>query len=769
VDGSLRAIHERTDFADGSKRFRWLHPDGLTSKNGEIRPHALPLYGSEALGDAPGEAIPIIVEGEKKRDALAGLGLVVVGTVTGASVTPSIEVLRVLARFKFVLLWADNDETGRRHMLRIGELLRSFGVEVRYIVWREAPPKGDAADFVARGGTREEVRALLDAATSTLPDGAPTVASPLAEWEPPVPLYAHLDLPAFPVGALPSWVREYVERLAESTQTPLDLGGSLALAVLAGSVAGRAQVEVKGGYWQHVCLYVVVLPPGEGKSPVFCALTRPLWERERRMAAEAAPAIARAEAAVRLARDREAHARRQAAKGKGTDEEVAAAAQAAAALRLPPTPRLLASDVTSEALVHILAEQGGRLIIASAEGTLIEVLAGRYSEGVPRLEAICQAHDGESIRVDRVGRPAEYVPHPTLTLALAVQPDLLRTIAARREMLGRGVVARMLFSIPRSLVGSRRWDARGMRPELAQAWAQSVEALLSTTFPPPPEGRPPMHTIPLSISARERLSALYAETENRMAPDGDLAHMADWGGKYVGRVARIACVLALADTPGTVPSVVEVAHVERAVQLGRYYVAHAQAAYGMMGCDPATERALYVLSWLRRERQATVTRRDIMRGCRGIRRSSDLDPALDLLVTHGYVREEGDATERRGPGRPRAQRYAAHPVLRDGTDSDSEEGGDAPAGCDVSRTSQGQNGQKGPHHEEGADALGAEADSVRSVLSVPGSGCPLPHGDADYPRGWTVGDPSSCVSCGKEATSRDPAGVTRHPWCVEAR
>ena len=47
-------------------------------------------------------------------------------------------------------------------------------------------------------------------------------------------------------------------------------------------------------------------------------------------------------------------------------------------------PRLVADDITPEAAASLLAEQGGRLAIISAEGGIFDIIAGRYSNGDTR-------------------------------------------------------------------------------------------------------------------------------------------------------------------------------------------------------------------------------------------------------------------------------------------------------------------------------------------------------------------------------------------------
>ena len=159
ADGQLVAIHVRIDTPTG-KRLWWELPNGRRGLNG-LRLEDLPLYGIERLGDATDVTV---VEGEKAAEALIRLGLPAVGTVTGASATPSMRALRPLASRR-VYLWPDNDEPGRAHMRRIAEALAELGCERIFVVnWSDAPEGGDAADFVAHGGTVEDVRKLLASA-----------------------------------------------------------------------------------------------------------------------------------------------------------------------------------------------------------------------------------------------------------------------------------------------------------------------------------------------------------------------------------------------------------------------------------------------------------------------------------------------------------------------------------------------------------------------------------------------------------------------------
>jgi hypothetical protein len=163
--GSVMAIHRRTDYSDGSKSLPWLHPDGtLSSVDHPIAPAALPLYRSETL-NGPVTYV-FITEGEKAADALARLGVVALGTVTGAKHTPSDESLALLAG-RDVVLWPDNDDAGRRHMELIASALDGVAASVTTLDVPGLPDKGDAADW--KGSYDDLLGLVIDAVARPQP------------------------------------------------------------------------------------------------------------------------------------------------------------------------------------------------------------------------------------------------------------------------------------------------------------------------------------------------------------------------------------------------------------------------------------------------------------------------------------------------------------------------------------------------------------------------------------------------------------------------
>jgi hypothetical protein len=163
--GRTIAVHGREDLP-GDKKL-WWEANGKNGLNG-TPVTSLPLYRLPDLLAANPATPVILTEGEKAADALVGLGLLAVATVTGAAAIPCDATLEVLNGHK-VWVWPDNDDPGRKHMAGIAPRLKA---DVSWVVWPDAPAGGDAADYVAQGGTVEGIQAMLkepDLPTQTSP------------------------------------------------------------------------------------------------------------------------------------------------------------------------------------------------------------------------------------------------------------------------------------------------------------------------------------------------------------------------------------------------------------------------------------------------------------------------------------------------------------------------------------------------------------------------------------------------------------------------
>lgn len=497
------------------------------------------------------------------------------------------------------------------------------------------------------------------------------------QWDLPAAFY-EFDLPNFPVESLPDWQRAFVEGLARETQTPVDLPAMLVLPVTAGAVAGKVRVQVRPGWVEPLNLYTVTaMPPANRKSAVFKATCEPLEEVERALVEEKRDDIAQAASKYRVLEERLRRLERQAAKiedpiDRATKhDEAVSLAQELAKLKVPVVPRLIAADATPEALASLLVEHGGRMCLFSPEGDLFDMLAGRYTNGAPNFDVILKGHCGDALRVDRRGR-SEHVANPALTIGLTVQPDVIRGLVDKPGFRGRGLLGRFLYSMPKSTVGRRQIDPAPLATNVRQTYKTNIKVLAQIEPPTDCEGLPVPRMLYLSAEASALLKNFEWELEPKLADDGELGMMSDWAGKLPGAVVRIVSNLHMAENVQHFelwesfelwPQYVSGETMQRAISIGRYLIPHAKAAFAEMGADPQIENARILLVWIKKTGQLSFTKRDAHQNHRGrFKKVTDIEPALDLLESHGYIRTRTDDTARR-PGRKASQIFDVNPFL----------------------------------------------------------------------------------------------------------
>jgi len=155
--GEVQAYHVRFEPGEdgATKGYRWQLPDGTWSLKRKD-PKTFPLYGLPDLLAAPKDCEVIVCEGEKACDALRGRGFCAVGTY-GSSTVPSVDALRSLVGHE-VVLWADADDVGLRHMQQVGSHLRELDVPAWIVQMEDAPEGADAGDWT---GTDEELKTWI--------------------------------------------------------------------------------------------------------------------------------------------------------------------------------------------------------------------------------------------------------------------------------------------------------------------------------------------------------------------------------------------------------------------------------------------------------------------------------------------------------------------------------------------------------------------------------------------------------------------------------
>ncbi len=653
TDAQGRLLNQKTRFAD--KSFSWRHYENGRWWNG--RKGDPVLYNLPAVA---GAKCLYIVEGEKDVETLKAAGIPAVCGADGAGPGKWRPQYTEALRGKRVAVIQDNDNTGKAFAAETANALHGAAESVLVLdlarIWPELPEHGDTTDIWEHFG-KEGLDRIQQLAKDT-PEWEPVdlnhfnhlnhtvlnsdsdTFAPFAPFAPP----NTNQLPVFPVECLPPALGKYVQAVADNIQVSVDMAAVSALAVCAICVQRKFIVNPKPGWVEPLNLYaVIVAKPSERKSPVMKSMTKCLYQYAKEENERRAPEIeayrtqkAMLENTIKSMME---------AKPKNNEDKLAAILDKKRELRelKPVNPlRLLADDITPEALTSLIADNGGKMAIVSAEGGIFETLSGMYSNKV-NIDAVLKAYSGDYIQVDRKGRPSESIDHPALTILLFIQLLVLNNIMDNDTFKGRGMLARFLYSIPQSTVGHRVYDTPAVDPFTERDYENLLYSLLSI---PEPEN---IQAIRLSDDAAALSKDFFEELEPRLVDE--LEEMDDWAGKYHGQVIRIAGILhCCIHGEDAAAELVSGGTMQAAITIGRYFLEHAKAAFRLMGLGESQDvkDAKYILKRIDSTGQTEISKMDLIRLCGRFKSVEDMEPILNVLVDHGYIKIEKARTGKRG-------------------------------------------------------------------------------------------------------------------------
>lgn len=312
--------------------------------------------------------------------------------------------------------------------------------------------------------------------------------------------------------------------------------------------------------------------------------------------------------------------------------------------------------------IDALPETIRKYVVAVSESTQtpVDMLSGLYTKNV-NIDVMLKGHSGDSIRVDRIGRNSESIMNPALTVLLTVQPSVLSGLMQNGTFRGRGLTARFLYCMPKSIVGNRKYRTEPIPSTVSDDYYALINELLDEEEKDEPE------LITISAQADRLLESYSNEVESKLKTD--YVDFADWAGKLVGAVLRIAGLLCRASAlrlgvfgDDYAPLVVDEATMNNAIKIGRYFTEHTSAAFSLMGADMLVKQSEYVLDTICKNGLVKFSRRDIMRLCRTFKTADSIQLVLNHLVDYGYLAvKSNDATTIKG--RPTGQVYIVNQYL----------------------------------------------------------------------------------------------------------
>ncbi len=442
----------------------------------------------------------------------------------------------------------------------------------------------------------------------------------------------------FPVNRLPDGIKEMVTAIAESLQVPPDMPATAALGVVSACIQGKFEVQVKPDWKEQANLYILVIArPSERKSPVLQILTAPLYAYSKEQNFLRGPAIQEYQTKRKIIEGAiESLTARASKKGDVGYFEISEKQRELESLKPVHPVRLIADDVTPEKLVSLMAANDGKMAVISAEGGLFDILAGLYSLNV-NIDPFLKAYTGDSIQIDRQGRPSEIIDNPALTMLLMIQPSVLEKIIENGKFNGRGLTARFLYSYPMSMIGKgRKFETDPIGEDNKEVYESLLYSLLKI-----PLGDQP-RILTLSKEAYILFSDWFYWIEDRF--NNEFYKVESWAGKLAGNTARIAGVLHCcqhqergADYP------ISGKAMQDAIEIAKYFVDHALFIFEKAGeTDTQAEKdAKYILKRIDSTGLTEMSKRDLVRLCDGHFPSLGLmESALNILTMRGYIQTE---------------------------------------------------------------------------------------------------------------------------------
>jgi hypothetical protein len=555
-----------------------------------------------------------IPEGEKDVDNLSDINFLATTNPGGAGKWDKLDpaAVRACVEGHPVVLLQDNDTPGLEHVQDVARQLHGIAKSIRILELPNLPPKGDVSDWLAAGGTREQLIELAKATPEWKP-GPGGITPPPATTARPARRTIVPYVP-FPSHTLAGVLHDLVNQHAEAIGCDAAIVALPALAAVAAAIGNTRRVGLTNTWKEPAIVWAaVVARSGERKSPGFRPAMLPLVDGEQRF--------------------REAYDRKRAEFDRLDVEEAAWAAR-------PVPRRILTDDVTIEALAVILRENSRGLLNAREE--LDDFFQGlvRYkgaSGGSDRARWL-KLSNGDPLVVDRkTGDPSIrniFVPMATTSICGTIQPVVLAN-ALDPMARASGMAARFLLAWPARR--KRHWTEVTVSEEVDAAYARVIDRLLDLPMTTDAKGRPTPLVLTLGPGAKAAWTRYFNDVQDQVADaEPDIAAVLS---KLEGYAARFALIHHLTTEvaegrDGTVPVAEE--SMKAGVELAKWFANEARRIYTYLA-ESEEERGARDLVDLIRGRGGRITTRDLQRARSTQYRTADeAQAALDGLVSAGF-------------------------------------------------------------------------------------------------------------------------------------
>ncbi len=493
-------------------------------------------------------------------------------------------------------------------------------------------------------------------------------------WSDPVAFVMPAPSAGLPEGFAGTPIGELAAEVHRTWGLPELLTITTALGVAASATQGKAEVAIGSGASFPVALYLAPLAnPGSLKSAVLSLTASGVVAAQRDNEKTRGPDLAKARAEAEALKEARKKLSNELAisyvgtNPKARSPETLTSELQSIEMRLQAlessgaldglSPIVVGADLTYEAIIKRAERNGGRAAMLSAEGGLLENLAGRYNDGAARTEFLNSAFDGEPYDGERVSDGERKIDKPWSCIVLVVQPDVLKTMLSSPKMRNRGFLQRFwIFDIPDTSYRHRHTMA-AVDPSIELAWSQAVTDIFTATLDKRvrvdasgPDAQP-LIDLERDVIAPAYLAA--QRNHNQL--------LVGWLGKTAMISNRIAATMTLledakATAVSATAATAATGYTKAAIEHAKYLFAEgARAAF--------LSPPLRVLTWIVATKATEVTNNATNTRFRGQSWCEDADSARDVLMTltrDGWLRQAPKVAPTDKGGRP-SEKWLVHP------------------------------------------------------------------------------------------------------------
>lgn len=385
----------------------------------------------------------------------------------------------------------------------------------------------------------------------------------------------------FPLHVLPAALREIVEGYGLAIGCDPVFVVMPLLGVLAASIGNSRRLRLKRTWSEPSIVWVAaVATSGSLKTPAFTNIMKPFVRRQK----EALKKYQRDMEEFRAELDRYEKAR---AKKNSADDELGPRP-------IEPTgQRLYCSDTTVEALASLLSFNPRGLLVSRDELSGWFASFDRYSQAKGGDVAHwLEMSSGSSMTIDRKTGLTKiiFVPRASVSIVGGVQPRVLRRLLGK-EHFQNGLAARFLFMWPPRR--QRTWTDNEVSAELESKFEQIVDKLCSLEMVPDADGDPGPKDLRLSDKAKQYFTnfvGIHGAEQITLTEDLSAA----WS-KLEAYAVRLALIIHLSRSAAgeaVDPEVVDVASMQAALAVTKWFCDETRRVYEMLSCSEANDAEL---------------------------------------------------------------------------------------------------------------------------------------------------------------------------------